>query len=102
MPTVLRSSLGHRIIEYASEHYPLTVDELAGALGVSVEKALMELRRMESKGLVELDLLPDRVFVRLLVVEARPDGNAGYGEAGRSPGEKDKKQRKGGDDPAYL
>jgi DNA-binding transcriptional ArsR family regulator len=92
MPTILRSSLEHRVIEYASGHYPLTVDELAGALGVSAGRVMMELRRMESKGLVELDVLPDKVFVRLLVVEGNGSQNGGY----------QKKEGKGGDDPAYL
>lgn len=92
MPTILRSSLEHRVIEYASGHYPLTADGLAGALGVSVDRVMMELRRMESRGLVELDVLPDKVFVRLLVVE----GN------GSQNGENQKKEGKGGDDPAYL
>jgi DNA-binding MarR family transcriptional regulator len=92
MPLVLKSSLEHRIIAFASEHYPLTVVELAGALGVSVDKVMMELRRMESKGLAELEVLPDKVFVRLMVV---------FGEISRD-GEKQKKEKKGGDDPAYL
>jgi DNA-binding transcriptional ArsR family regulator len=102
MPLVLRSSLEHRIIEHASEHYPLTVTDLARALGVTVDRVMMELRRMESKGLVELDILPDKVFVRLLVVPARPDGSAGKSEEGRGPAKKGKKEGKGGDDPAYL
>jgi hypothetical protein len=102
MPLVLRSSLEHRVIEYASEHYPVTADELAGALGVQVGKVMMELRRMESKGLVELDVLPDKVFVRLLVLP-QPGGDiSGEDEAGRSPGNNKKKQGKGGDDPAYF
>jgi len=92
MPTVLRSSLEHRMIVYASEHYPLTSDELARALHVSDAAIEMELRRMESKGLVELDMLPDKVFVRLLVVA---------GGKKQNPGDQ-KKEEKGGDDPAYL
>jgi hypothetical protein len=92
MPTVLRSSLEYRIISYASEHYPLTTDELARALGIGLDRLLMELRRMESKALVELDVLPDKVFVRLLVVA----GNR------KDPGENERKQKRGGDDPAYL
>jgi hypothetical protein len=92
MPLVLRSSLEHRIIEYASEHYPVTAVELAGALHVSADKVMMELRRMESKGLVELDVLPDKTYIRLLVVAAEPEQN----------GTEVKKQKKGGDDPAYF
>jgi len=92
MPLVLRSSLEHRIIEYASEHYPLTADELARALHVSDEMLMMELRKMEGKGLVELDVLPDKVFVRLLVVAGDREQDKEY----------QKKEGKGGDDPAYL
>ena len=92
MPTVLRSSLEHRIIVYASEHYPLTSDELARALHVSDAAVEMELRRMESKGLVELDILPDKVFVRLLVVADDKKQNL----------RNRKKEGKGGDDPAYF
>jgi DNA-binding MarR family transcriptional regulator len=92
MPLVLRSSLEHRIIGYASEHYPLLATELARALKVTDEKIMLELRKMESKGMVELDILPDKVFVRLLVVA----------ENGKNDGGKDNKQKRGGDDPAYL
>ena len=92
MPTVLRGSMEHRIIEYARQHYPLTTDELASALHVSDAAVEMELRRMESKGLVELDVLPDKVFVRLLVVA---------GDKKQNPKDH-KKEGKGGDDPAYL
>jgi hypothetical protein len=102
MPPVQPSSLEHRIISFASEHYPLTAGELARALHVSDEILMMELRRMESKGLVGLDVLPDKVFVRLLVVVTRPDGNAGGREDGRGFGGKGKKEGKGGDDPAYF
>lgn len=91
MPQVLRSSLEHRIIEHASRHYPLTAEGLAGALGVPVGRVMLELRRMESKGMVELDVLPDKVFVRLLVA-------TGDGERDRGNREK---RNGGGDDPAY-
>ena len=109
MPLVLRSSLEHRVIEYASEHYPVTADELAGALHVSADNVMMELRRMESKGLVELDVLPDKVFVRLLVVVRSSGGGGGAGKEGRGSGNgkgtgngNGKKQKTGGDDPAYF
>jgi len=92
MPLVLRSSIEHRIIEYASAHYPLTSDELARALHVSVDLIWVELRKMESKGLVELDVLPDRTYVRLLAVLSRPAPEGGGRE----------NKKKGGDDPAYL
>ena len=92
MPLVLRSSLEHRIISHASGHYPRTAGELARVLGVKTELVMAELRRMESRGLVELDILPDKVFVRLLVVPEKA-----------APGGKErKKEGNGGEDPAYL
>ncbi len=84
MPLVLRGSLQHRIIEYALEHYPLTAAELARALGVSERRVLRELRRMESRGLAELEALPDKIYVRLLVVPRR-GMRPGGGGAGETP-----------------
>ncbi len=101
MPLVLRSSLEHRVIAYASAHYPLTAGELAAALHVSDQRLMVELRRMEGKGLVELDILPDKVFVRLLVLEADPREADVNSDDGPGPEEGKGKGGKGGDDPAY-
>ncbi len=65
------------------------------------------LRRMASKGLVELDVLPDAVFVRCLVVLAKGAGPKKGGDG--SIGHKDQKSgwvakgKEGGaaSDPAY-
>ena len=102
MTTIIRGSLEHRIVQHASGHYPLSAGELARALGVPLPKVMMALRRMESRGLVELDVLPDTVFVRLLVLPPRPDGGPGRREEGRGSKDGRKKEGKGGDDPAYL
>jgi hypothetical protein len=100
MATIIRGSLEHRIVEYASQHYPLAADELARALHVSERVLLSELRRMGSRGLVELDVLPDKVFVRLLAAPARPGGGTGAGGEVRGSETSRKKEGKGGDDPA--
>ncbi|MGQ9582836.1 MAG: winged helix-turn-helix domain-containing protein [Thermoplasmatota archaeon] len=84
MPLILRSSLERRIIEHALEHYPLTAAELARALGVPEKRVLVELRRMESRGLAELDVLPDKTYVRILVVPWKAPGPEG-GKAGGTP-----------------
>ena len=99
MPIVLRSSLEHRIIEYASGRYPVTADEMARSLHVSGSRLLEELRRMERRGLVALDVLPDRIFVRLLVAVPFPPGRER--KHGQGPLNERKKQTGGGDDPAY-
>ena len=116
-----RHSLEMRILEHLQMHYPVTARQLAGALHLSEKRILVELRRMETKGMVELDVLPDDVFVRCLVVIRQKAGEGGgergerglrmkgktmgQGEDGRG---KDgmrkgtKEERKGGDDPAYI
>jgi len=102
-----RHSLERRILEYLQAHYPVSAHQLAGELGIPEKRALMELRRMASKGLVELDILPDTVFVRCLVVLAKGAGRT----EGDGATEGQKKRYRGNDgkgaggedapDPAY-
>ena len=71
------------------------------------KRVLRELRLMETKGYVELDVLADIVYVRCLVVTsrapARDENVAGTGNNGKKSGAmKDKKEKEGGTDPAYL
>ena len=102
MPLLERHSLERRAIDFLQEHYPVTARELAAALGVPEKRMLAELRLMRSRGLVELDVLPDEVFVRCLVVAAprRKSKEGGGGKKGSVTGRE--KEKKGGDDPAYI
>ena len=110
MPQVLRGGIEERILRWAIAHYPATAGELAAALGIPEKRAMMELRKMAARGLVELDALPDRVFVRPLVLleggrEGREGGGPGAGEEGGREKEKGKKRAEGGSDrapPGYL
>lgn len=98
-----RHSLERRAIEFLQGHYPVTARELAKALGIPERRMMAELRRMESRGLVELDVLPDTVFVRCLVVPRPRMGRNGGGERKKGIPPMPKKGGKGGDahDPAY-
>jgi DNA-binding MarR family transcriptional regulator len=80
-----RHSLERRVIDYLQDHYPVTARQLAAALGVPEKRIIMVLRRMESRGMVELDILPDATFIRCPVVRRKNE------------------RKKGGDgnDPAY-
>jgi predicted ArsR family transcriptional regulator len=100
MPTVERHSLERRIVEYLQEHYPVTAQMLALSLGLPPKRVIMELRKMESRGMVELDVLPDTVFVRALVTIPLRDGSEGRGKEGEK--KETKKEKEGGTDPAYL
>jgi hypothetical protein len=107
MGTVGEHSLERRIIEYLQDHYPVSARQLAFALRLPEKRVLMELRRMEARGWVGLDILPDVIYVRCLVrlpgaaAAADADGTAGReGKKGRPRGKE--KERGGGADPAYL
>jgi len=114
MPLIGRHSLEKRILEHLQLHYPVTARQLAAALRVFEKRILMELRRMQTKGMVELDVLPDDVFVRCLVVFRPRRGEEGGGrgeeggglvEGGRGKEREKKgkkKEKEGGTDPAYL
>jgi predicted ArsR family transcriptional regulator len=85
-----KDSLERRILDYIQLHYPITVRELAKELHIQETKALHALKKMELHGIVELDVLPDRTFIRPMVLK----GIANKTET--------KKEIGGGvDDPAY-
>jgi hypothetical protein len=72
MPLIERHSLERRVIDHLLEHYPVTAFELAKALRVPEKRMILELRRMEARGMVEMDILPDKIFVRCLVKVRNP------------------------------
>ncbi|MEM4729181.1 MAG: hypothetical protein QXH42_05415 [Thermoplasmata archaeon] len=86
MPSVLRGSLEERILELALQRYPATAAALARELGLSERRLMMELRRMASRGLVELDILPDEVFVRPLALLGKRKGSECKDKKGRGDG----------------
>lgn len=95
MPSVVRGGLEERILELAAERYPTTVADIARGLGLSEKRLMMELRRMASRGLVELDILPDRVYVRPLALLEKRKGSKGRDKKGTGDG-------KGSAPPGYA
>lgn len=99
-----RDSIERRILEYVRDHYPVTVDELAKGLHVPLRRVDLALKGMAREGMVELDILPDKTFVRLLVIPGRKasddkdDGpkpkKGGFRAKFRFPGRKEKEKRK--------
>jgi hypothetical protein len=107
MPPIDRDSLERRILDYLRDHYPVSVRQLATALRIPEKRVLRELRLMETKGFVELDILPDIVYVRCHVVRSRApardekvSGRGKDGKKGRAGN--GQKEKGGGTDPAYL
>jgi len=99
-----RDSIERRILEYVRDHYPVTVDELAKGLHVPSRRVDIALKGMAREGMVELDILPDKTFVRLLVIPARKAGDGkeddpkprkgGFRAKFRFPGRKERERRK--------
>jgi len=66
MPIEIRSgTLEERAVRVLLEVYPITIEELARELKHSVEATEMLVKKLAVKGIVTLDVLPDKTFIRL-------------------------------------
>ena len=59
-------SLDEQIIKLLQKKYPITTFELASKLRVSQKEIEWVLQKFQVKGIVKLDPLPDKTYVRLL------------------------------------
>lgn len=66
MIEIERGSLDARIIEVLLEVYPITVEELREELSLSEKTLELGLKRLQSRGIITLEPLPDKVYIRLL------------------------------------
>ena len=66
MKTVL-TEFENRIVVLVNEMYPVTVDELRDAMAVREDTLVRALNSLVVKGVVALEPLPDKTYVRLLV-----------------------------------
>ncbi|MBC7080975.1 MAG: winged helix-turn-helix domain-containing protein [Thermoplasmatales archaeon] len=64
-------TIEERIIKTLQENYPITVAELSKKLNMPEEKILFELNKLQSRGIVVLEPLPDKIFVRLIRFDIR-------------------------------
>jgi predicted ArsR family transcriptional regulator len=63
---VLHGSLEERVLRYLLEAYPVTTAALARDLRISEARLGRVLKALATRGVVELEELPDKTFVRLL------------------------------------
>ena len=66
MIEIKKGTLEERIIRALQQHYPITLKQLSKKLGISQNRLKTELLKMQSKNIVELEPLPDKIYVRLI------------------------------------
>ncbi len=65
MIDITTGSIEEKIIRAVQERYPITLEELCRELHLSKDKMRFELRRLQSRGIVSLEPLPDATYIRL-------------------------------------
>lgn len=63
---VLHGSLEERILRFLLEVYPVTVEDLEKEVKIKRERLDRILKSFVQRGIVELEPLPDKTFIRLL------------------------------------
>lgn len=60
------NKLQERIIKILMKRYPITIDEIVNELGMRRDVVEKEIKKLEMEGVIALEILPDKIFVRLL------------------------------------
>jgi len=55
-----------RIIKILMNRYPLSIDEITKEIGMRKEVVEKEIKKLEIEGVIALDILPGKIFVRLM------------------------------------
>ena len=66
MIEILRGTLEERIIKLLQKTYPITVSDIVGEMHISKNMAMRELKKLKVKGIIQLEPLHDKTFIRLL------------------------------------
>ena len=66
MIEIVKGTLEERIIRILQKTYPITVKEIQEELHLSNKIVMRTLNKFQIKGIVKLDVLPDKTYVRLL------------------------------------
>lgn len=66
MIEIKKDSMEARILRFLMENYPVTVRELVQGLKVKDSTLMPRLNELKKTGILELDVLPDKTFIRLL------------------------------------
>lgn len=66
MIEITRGSLEEQIIKTLQKTYPITIKKIAEKLHLSEKQVSRTLQKLRIKGIVQLEPLPDKTFIRLL------------------------------------
>lgn len=66
MIEIKRGTLDEQIIVFLQKNYPITVEDLKENLHISKDRIMRVLKKFQIKGIVTLEPLPGKVYVRLL------------------------------------
>ncbi len=66
MVQIRDGTLDARILKILLESYPITVEEVRKELGVSKRTMERAIKHLAIQGFIELEILPDKTFIRLL------------------------------------
>ena len=66
MIEITTGTLEERIIKLLKKIYPITIDDIRKELNVSKDMVVRSLKKFQMKGIIRLEPLPDKTFVRLL------------------------------------
>lgn len=66
MIEITAGTVEERIIKILQKTYPLTVADIEQELNLSRTAVLRRLQKFQTKGIVQLESLPDKIYIRLL------------------------------------
>ncbi|MBN2603077.1 MAG: winged helix-turn-helix domain-containing protein [Candidatus Thermoplasmatota archaeon] len=66
MIEITTGTIGEKIIKILQKTYPVTVNDLANMLNISQTAVMREIQKFQTKGIVQLDFLPNKTYIRLL------------------------------------
>ncbi|UCG70737.1 MAG: Lrp/AsnC family transcriptional regulator [Thermoplasmata archaeon] len=66
MIEIERGSIEARIIEVLQEVYPISIKELQKELSISEKMLERGIKRLQTRGIITLEPLPDKTYIRLL------------------------------------
>lgn len=65
MIEITRGTTEEQIIRILQKKYPITIMDIKKKLNISKKQIERTLQKLQVKGIVQLDILPDKTFIRL-------------------------------------